>query len=543
MGWKLAELVVEITGKDSALRSTLDSAHRALGSLTKASAGALGELGAGFNRIGGQAAFLLGASASAGGAAMAVGLYKAAGAASDLSETMNKADVVFGPASESVKAQAQEMADAFGYPKKTFIDAAASLGLIGKAAGQTQTQAAAMGADFSKLAADVSSFYNVPLDEALQAIRSGLVGESEPLRRYGVLLSEAAVQSEAARMGIAQVGDELSEAQKVQARASLITKGLGDAQGDLARTADGAANKQREAWGRVENAAADLGATVLPVFTQLLSGVAEAVGGIDEWINENQATLTSWGEVAGDWLGTVGVMWRNFGSVFQIVGLTVQEKLINLGEMFEWYAENTGTILAWYAENVPNVFADVFNGVWSIVENTFTNIRNLFTATFDYIMNPSGGFQFEFTGLLDGFESQISKLPDVAAPHLTSLQKQIDEVGTRMADAEIDRLETKARKAAELAAKAGQPKKGGQPGDEGEPGKKKKDEKNEARTSGLEDFAKRIQEGVFSKDESKKIAQDQLEVQKKQLEAQAETAAGVAKVAAQLAGGLPAVAM
>lgn len=543
MGWKLAELVVEITGQDGALKRTLDSAHRALGNLTKASAGALGELAAGFDRLGGKAAFLLGASASAGGAAMAVGLYKAANAASDLNETLNKAEVVFGPAADAVVADAQQMADAFGYPKKTFLDAAASIGLIGKAAGQTQQQAATMGSEFSKLAADVSSFYNVPLEEALQAIRSGLVGESEPLRRYGVLLSEAAVESEAARMGIARMGDELSEAQKVQARASLITKGFGDAQGDLARTADGAENKQREAWGRLENAAASLGDAVQPAFVKLLSSAAEAFGGLDQWIQGNRAEIAAWGDTVGEWLDTIGVMWRNFGSVAQIVGLTVQEKLINLGELFEWLGQNSGEILSWFASEWPNVIADTFNGVYAIVSNVFTNIKNLFQATFDYIMNPSGGFKFEFTGLLDGFESQISKLPDVAAPHLTSLQQQIDEVGTRMADAEISRLETKARKAAELAAKAGQPKKGGQPGGDEDVPKKKAKEKDEARTSGLEDFAKRIQEGIFSKDESKKIAADQLAVQKEQLKAQAETAAGVAKVAAQLAAGVPAVAM
>ncbi|MCV6900945.1 hypothetical protein OE165_28330, partial [Escherichia coli] len=78
---------------------------------------------------------------------------------------------------------------------------------------------------------DASSFYNVPLESALEKIRSGLVGEAEPLRAFGVLLSEAAVKQQALAMGVRPVNGELSEQEKVMARVELITKGLNKAQG------------------------------------------------------------------------------------------------------------------------------------------------------------------------------------------------------------------------------------------------------------------------------------------------------------------------
>src|SRR2546423_392990 len=90
---------------------------------------------------------------------------------------------------------------------------------------------------------------SVALFQPLLALRAGVVGESEPMRRFGVLLSEAAVKAEAARLGIARVGAELTEGQKVQARSSLIIAGMADASGDLVRTQDSVANRLREIKG------------------------------------------------------------------------------------------------------------------------------------------------------------------------------------------------------------------------------------------------------------------------------------------------------
>jgi hypothetical protein len=83
------------------------------------------------------------------------------------------------------------------------------------------------------LAADASSFYNVPLDVALEKIRSGLSGEAEPLRAFGVFLSDAAMKAKAAQMGLAGLNGELTEGQKITVRAALIQEQLGTANGDL----------------------------------------------------------------------------------------------------------------------------------------------------------------------------------------------------------------------------------------------------------------------------------------------------------------------
>lgn len=268
----------------------------------------------------------LGAGLAVGKIASSIG--GAVSAASDLNEQASKSQVVFGKASSAVEAKAKEMGDAFGYPKAQFIEGASSIGLIAKASGLAQEGAAKMGSDFAALAADASSFYNVPVDEALGAIRSGLVGEAEPMRRFGVLLNEAAVKSEALRLGIAKAGAELTEGQKVQARASLITKGLADAQGDLARTSNSVANMARSSEGRWTNAMADIGAAIQPVTEKIYSLRDAALRILTEELNANSEALKAW---AGDAAAAGGGVANAFEGVGRAAAVTVEA--IHVGQL------------------------------------------------------------------------------------------------------------------------------------------------------------------------------------------------------------------
>lgn len=267
-------------------------------------------------------------------------------AASDLNEQLSKTGTVFGPQAKIVTDGAQQMADAFGMDKAVFLDAASGIGLVGKASGLTKKAAAGLSVDMAKLAADASSFYNVPVTEALDAMKSGLVGEAEPMRKFGVLMNEATVNAEAMALGIVKpvkntvelaaaqgkarqaqqaytdalaehgrkspeataaalalqkaqeavgkaakgVIPELTEGQKVQARSSLIMKGMGDASGDLAKTQDSVANRLRELQGRAVNFAADMGTKALPAVELFLGALIKAPGKV----NAVKNAITGW---------------------------------------------------------------------------------------------------------------------------------------------------------------------------------------------------------------------------------------------------------
>jgi hypothetical protein len=279
------------------------------------------------------------------GIGIAGGLAFATNEASNLNETVQKTEVVFGDMASYVKTAADHMAADFGTSRRTFLDAAASFGLIAKGAGFASDAAADTSVHLARLAIDAASFYNVGLDEALEKIRSGLVGEAEPLRAFGVLLSETAVKAEAVRLGLAGAKKELTESQKVQARVSLITKGLSSASGDLVRTQSAVANRTREIRGRLQNLAADLGQYLLPAVQRLTADFSDALTGIERYLEGNKAALQAWGDRLADVAGNAATAWKHWPEALEVVKEFAREKVTNILDVFRWLVSNIPAVM------------------------------------------------------------------------------------------------------------------------------------------------------------------------------------------------------
>lgn len=476
--FKLAELFVQIGADDRQLKKGLSDVHAMLGGAATKLAALAGGIGAG--------AFF----------------YKAVQGASNLQETLSKVGVVFGQSASEVEKMASQMAKDFGMPKNEMLDAASIFGLMAQGAGLAQDASAGFSNQMTKLAADAASFYNVPITDALQKIRSGLSGEAEPLRAFGVFLSEAAMQAKAAEMGIGGLHGKLNEGEKILVRQQLITEGLAKAQGDLARTSQGTANQQRKLMGDLTNGMAEFGAAVMPIWNGVLDAAVSALSGINGWLTESKDGITTWASTIGGYLAAAGVLFRNWDIAVQITAISFGEKMINMEEMVSWFVDSATQYATWFANNWYNVIYDALNAVYTAFQNIFTNIVNLAQASYNYITNPAGGFNFQFTGLLDGFKSTMEQLPEIAKPHLTSLQNQIDELTTKMGDAEVARVEGATALAASAATGAvARASAVATPGG----GKETK-----STTMGLEEFAKSLQAGVFGD----KTAQESLAAQK-----------------------------
>lgn len=166
-------------------------------------------------------------------------------AASDFQEATSKVNVVFGRASKSVKEFANTAARDLGQSKQAVLNAAGTFGTFGKAAGLAGDDLSTFTTDFVTLSTDLASFNNTSPEEAVMAIGAALRGESEPLRRYGVLLNDAVLKQEAMTLGIYDGKGALTAQQKVLAAQKAIYRQTNDAQGDFMRTSDGLANSQR----------------------------------------------------------------------------------------------------------------------------------------------------------------------------------------------------------------------------------------------------------------------------------------------------------
>lgn len=202
-----------------------------------------------------------------------VALYKLGSAASDVEESVNAVNVTFGAAADGVLELSDAAARGVGLSKAEFNGLAVSFAGFAK---QLDGNVAQSIDDITTRAADFASVMNMDVNEAARIFQSALAGETEPIKKFGINMSAAAVEAYALREGLAASSAEMTEGIKVQARYGLLMESTSQMAGDFANTSDGAANSQRIMTAELKNAASEIGAGVLPVMTNLVGGLAGA---------------------------------------------------------------------------------------------------------------------------------------------------------------------------------------------------------------------------------------------------------------------------
>jgi hypothetical protein len=211
------------------------------------------------------------------GTAAAVGAYKAVQKASDLAESVSKIETIFGQGAQGVSDFSKTAAKELGMSQQSVYDAAGTFGVFGKAAGLGGQDLTDFSNKFTTLSADLASFNNTSPEDAMQAIGAALRGESEPLRRYGVMLDDAALKAEAMAQGIYDGKGPLTQQQKVLAATGAIFEQTSDAQGDFAKTSGGLANQQRIFKAQLDNVVTTIGTKLLPVFMKIVNFISKKI--------------------------------------------------------------------------------------------------------------------------------------------------------------------------------------------------------------------------------------------------------------------------
>jgi hypothetical protein len=209
--------------------------------------------------------------------AVAASSLKLVQMASNLEESQSKVNVVFGSSAKIVNDFAETSARSFGITKQAALEATGTFGNLLQAFGTGQGQAAEMSTTLIGLAADLASFNNTGIEDAIQALRSGLSGETEPLKRFGVAINDARLKQEAMTLGLYDGKGALDINAKTQAAYALILKDTGLAQGDFARTSDGFANQMRILKASLSDAATELGLVLLPYFKTFVKFINENI--------------------------------------------------------------------------------------------------------------------------------------------------------------------------------------------------------------------------------------------------------------------------
>ena len=151
----------------------------------------------------------------------------------------------------------------------------AQFGDLGTSMGLTEDQAAKMSTELAGLAGDLASFKNISTDRAMNALTGIFTGQTKALQGLGVVMNQVNLEKFAEDQG--KVYKSMTEAEKVMLRYEYVMSRTKNAQGDYARTSDGAANSLRTLKASLQNLAVTLGKEILPLVTPLINKLTEGI--------------------------------------------------------------------------------------------------------------------------------------------------------------------------------------------------------------------------------------------------------------------------
>jgi hypothetical protein len=267
MSESLGSAVLDLTADDSKLNATVDGAERKVSGL-----------GDTFKRVGqSMSGFGDKLSTRVTLPILAVGAA-AFKLAADAEESSNKFEIVMGASADSVRASLKELEKTIPLTTGELLTLAAGTQDLLVPMGLSREVGAAMSTTFLELAGDIAAFNDASPADVLADIKSGLIGSSEPLFKYGVDTRVAALEAVALANGLILQGEKLTDVTRAQAVLIQIQQQSTDAMGAAAREMDGASAATRFLFRDVKQLGEEIGVTLLPIITPMLQKARE-------WIN------------------------------------------------------------------------------------------------------------------------------------------------------------------------------------------------------------------------------------------------------------------
>lgn len=337
------------------------------------------------------------------------GFGVAINSASDLGETFNKTQAVFGDASDEIVSFAENADQSIGQSQQSALDAAGTFGIFGKASGLAGSDLSDFALELTTLSSDFASFYNTSPEEAITAIGAALRGESEPIRKYGVLLDEMTLKNEALKLGlITSDKDALTPQMKTLAAYSAIMAQSSVAQGDFTKTSDGLANSGRIASAQMSNFSAQIGTFLLPLALQLV----QAGSGLLTWLTNmdpgmQKVILVVLGLVAGigPLLMIVGHLITAIGAIMPVaaaIGTFLGGPF--LAPIALVVAAIVGLALAW---------SNNWGGIQEKAKAVLDWLKPYFDGAMKGVQMIFDAFKLAFSGDWEGFGKKIREIWDL----------------------------------------------------------------------------------------------------------------------------------
>lgn len=369
--------------------------------------------------------------------------------ASDLQEVQNVVNVSFGALSQQMEAFADKAIETYGISKLTAKQTGSTYMAMAKGMSIADDAAAGMALTLTGLSADMASFYNKDQSSTATALNSVFTGETETLKAYGIIMSEANLQQFAYEQGINKKISAMTQAEKVQLRYNYVLQQTALAQGDFARTSDGWANQTRilsEQWN-------EFAGTVGTVLMNILLPAVQTLNKAMSWLNSIAQSVLSTLAAIFDWdielnNASAGISENISESVANQEALTdavnetakAQQKTLlgfdKINKLSDAASSGSGgqagTSVGGLgtANTTFSVDADTLPAETKIdsfkqnITESFSDIKNWWTTNFTDI----------FSGLWTGLSTEASELRSTLGTVFSDLQTLADPLRTLFAD-------------------------------------------------------------------------------------------------------------
>ena len=421
---------ISVTADTKRFRSEMAKVGQAEGGVGKLKQSMTG-LGVGMKAIAGGAV--------AAGATMALAFGKqAVDAASKLQQSMGAVDDVFKQNAKTVHKYAQNAATAVGLSRNSYNEMATLIGTQLKNGGTAANQLADQANKVIKIGADLSAQFGGNTKDAVDALSAALKGERDPIEKYGISLTQSAIDAEAAALGYKKVNGQLTTQATQAATLSLIQKQSADSTGKFARETDTLAHKQQVLSAKWEDAKAKLGEKLIPVVTKITGLISDKVVPIFEKLGPVLGGVIKVIGVglAGAWIlllktmqGVVAIfqgLWELIKGAFSLGVAGVQAAMSGLATAIGWAWEGvkiifTGAVAivkaAWEGfiallRGGAAVIGAVFSGiatvagwVWEGIKAIISGAGAVIGAVFTGIRTAAGWLGSAFQSLLGVIKS------------------------------------------------------------------------------------------------------------------------------------------
>lgn len=236
--------------------------------------------------------------------------------AMDAVESENLFEVAMGGVADDARKWSEETSKALGLNAYNVRNNMATYNSMLTSMGLATDESLEMSQGLTQLSYDMASFYNLNPEEAFNKLKSGISGEAEPLKALGILVNDTTVKTYAYTHGISKQGEQLTEAQKVQARYGAIMEATKNAQGDLARTMDSPTNKIRAMKEQAQQIGIQFGQILIPILEKLIATIKPLMDRFQGLSKEQQEMIVKIALIAA----AVGPVLLVVGKVVSVVG-------------------------------------------------------------------------------------------------------------------------------------------------------------------------------------------------------------------------------